>query len=148
MTAKEHVIASVKALLQHKIDLLKAGLADLQQGLSSQTKSSAGDKHETGRAQTHLEQEKLSNQLSILDQQLNQIISLRTTTSDRVVPGSLVSTDQGKFFLAVPVGKILSNGEEILGISPTSPVGQQLINKKPGDKVRFNQIEYLILDID
>ena len=39
-----------------------------QNALNSETKSSAGDKHETGRAMLQLEMEKASQQLAVVDE--------------------------------------------------------------------------------
>ena len=60
---KEHLIkkalfAKCEAFVSEKIDSLERGLESHQKALASETKSSAGDKHETGRAMLQLEMEK------------------------------------------------------------------------------------------
>ena len=49
--------------VEDTIEVYKKGILDAQNGLQSESKSSAGDKHETGRAMLQLEAEKLGKQL-------------------------------------------------------------------------------------
>ena len=66
-----------------------------KKALHSETKSSAGDKHETGRAMLQLEIEKASQQLDAILQMkevMKKIIIENTSTS--VCLGSLILTDK------------------------------------------------------
>ena len=64
------------AALEKKIEILEQQKKSLQKDLTSEIKSSAGDKHETGRAMIQLELEKLGNQIHKIElnyQRLNTI---------------------------------------------------------------------------
>ena len=56
---KEKLFFHCENYLQKRKDLLEQRKNELQLALTSETKSSAGDKHETGRAMIQIEREKL-----------------------------------------------------------------------------------------
>ncbi len=147
MLKKAEVLYVAIATVNSRIKELQANLDDLREGLASDTKSTAGDKHETGRAMAHLEQEKLAGQIALQQEQLN---ALKQIDPDRelsgVAFGSLVQTSGGTFFLSAGLGKITVKGSPVFCITAGSPLGQQLLGKKKGDSVRTNQT-FEILDV-
>ena len=148
MLDKPVVYDVVKTELEKKIAQIQFSFDDLQSALSSNTKSSAGDKHETGRAMAQLEQEKLSGQL-------NNLITLRNALSlidlqekhDTIRHGSLVKTNQGIFFFSIGLGKIEVGKKSVFCLTPTTPLGQLLIGKKQGDTFDFNGNSDLIMEV-
>ena len=77
-------------------------MASNQKSLESETKSSAGDKHETGRAMLQLETEKASQQLASITE-MQEVLS-RMNISDHsvtAIAGSLIFTSYGNYFLAI-----------------------------------------------
>jgi len=114
--------------------------------LDSEGKSSAGDKHETGRAMIQLEREKLAQQRERNDQDLKTLGSLKNrATIAQIAPGALVHTSLASYFLAVPADAFSHQQKNIYCISPQSPIGQLLLGKKPGESFSFrgNNIEIL-----
>ncbi len=110
-----------------------------RQSANEEGKSSAGDKHETGRAMAQLEQEKAGKQLSELQTQLGILKRLNSEiVSTAVGLGSLVNTNSGHFYLAVAVGKIRVADNDYFAVSVNSPVGIALLGKKVGDEVMVN----------
>jgi hypothetical protein len=132
-----------------KIEVLEAAIEEAKLSSQQETKSSVGDKYETGRAMMHLEIEKYSVQLfqwkKILED-LNKIDLLNPSTF--VKKGSLILTDQGNYFISVAVGKIDMEGSLYFAISEESPVGKILKDKKKSDKIEFNQKSITILEIE
>lgn len=118
---------------------------ELLAGAADDSKSSAGDKHETARAMMQLEQEKLAGQLQEVEAMLAQAARL---VPDRihteVHPGSLVCTDRMRLYLLAGIGKVTLNGFECFVLSPGSPLGRQLIELKAGDTCTFNGQRYRI----
>ena len=104
----------------------------------SDTKSSAGDKFETGREMMQREMDKIS---ATLDQYKNQVSLLSKINLHRNYPvvdlGGLIATDQGIYYLSIGLGKIEINSEFIFAISLDSPIGQLFKGKKVGDTVEF-----------
>ena len=119
-----------------------------QQSANEETKSSAGDKYETGRAMAQLEIEKNSTQLAEslkLKQTLEQIQPERVT--DIVRMGSLVITNYGNFYIAISASQLVINGETYFIVSPASPIGQKLMGLSREKAFSFNKKEYLVLQI-
>ncbi|MDG3581948.1 MULTISPECIES: transcription elongation factor [Galbibacter] len=65
-------------------------------------------------------------------------------TNDTVKQGSLVACSNGNFFLSIPLGKIILDGQTFFAISKEAPVGQLLIGKKIGDSISFNNNTYVV----
>lgn len=132
-------------LVNKKVSELESLLQDAQESANNETKSSAGDKHETARAMAQLETEKLSTQLNDalkLKDLLHQINPEKT--SAKVELGSLVKTNKGYFYIAVSLGKLSIEGIEIFVISPIAPIGKLLLTKKEKESFSFNGVQYII----
>lgn len=142
---KRRVYEACCAITADRIQSLKQQLSDLIEGAKNDSKSTAGDKHETARAMMQIEQEKLGNQLNLLltqQQVLNRIDS--NAKSEIVMQGSLVKTNRGWIYVSVPLGKIRVDDVDVMCLSPQSPLGIKLIGKRVGEKVEMNGIPYNI----
>ena len=104
----------------------------------SDTKSSAGDKFETGREMMQREMDKIS---ATLDQYKNQVNLLSKINLHRNYPvvdlGGLIATDQGIYYLSIGLGRIEINSELIYAISLDSPIGKLFKGKRVGDIINF-----------
>lgn len=132
-------------IVEQKINTFKNALQEAQEAANNETKSSAGDKHETGRAMAQLETEKLTAQLTEstkLAQVLNQVDT--SIIHKTIHLGSLIKTNNATFFIAASLGKVSVNNNDIFVISTSSPIGKQLIGLKATDKFAFNERKYLI----
>lgn len=115
-------------------------MKSLQKALLSETKSSAGDKHETGRAMIQLEMEKASQQFESIHQMKKLLSKIELTTAvDIISLGSLIETDKGRYYLSISMGEVEVEGIHYYCISTNSPIGQQLLGKKIGDSIPFNK---------
>lgn len=132
-------------IVSQKINAINNTLKEVQLAANNETKSSAGDKHETGRAMAQLETEKLTAQLSEtlkLEQTLHQI---NPNTQHKIIGlGSLIITNNGNFYITVSLGKILYNEKAYYAISAVSPLGKQFIGLKQGYELVFNKRTYKI----
>ena len=136
---KQQLYNQCTALIQKKRLQIEGSIALLQVSLTSENKSTAGDKHETGRAMIQLEREKLGNQLKPLELQEAVLHKIQTDKkSDLVVLGSYVVTDNMQYYLSISLGKIELEGKEVYAISSQSPIGALLLGKKESDRIVFN----------
>lgn len=104
------------------------------------SKSTAGDKHETGRAMMQLAQEQLGKQLHEAELKRNQLARLNANHKhDRISECSLIETNEGTLFLATPLGKVQFENRVVFVISVQSPLGKLLSGKREGETVSFNQ---------
>ena len=146
---KPQLLRHLQTLLQEKVDAAQREIVSTRGSFANDTKSSAGDKHEVGRAMVQQELDKLEEQhdrLVTLQQELARVPLERTF--DHVAFGSLVVTDQGTFFVAIGLGRIELNGTSCFAISPASPIGQALQDKRVGAQVSFNGKVISVLRIE
>ena len=145
---KRQVFESCKDRLEKQVSGLQEELQQYKLAVSEETKSSVGDKYETGRAMLHLEQERLFNQLAEAERLYNLLTSLKPDQEfTKVQPGSLVETSQGYFCFAVSLGQVKVDNLTIYCVSLKSPVGQALVNREVGEAVSFQQRTWKILNI-
>ena len=99
---KPLLFAHCQNYIKAKKLLLEKQKNALQLALTSESKSSAGDKHETGRAMIQLEREKLGNQIAEVEQNQQRLNAIKNHKSTKSVTiGSIVLTDQANYFIAI-----------------------------------------------
>ena len=129
--------------------MLQKVLDDLKESGANETKSTAGDKHETALAMLQIEQANTRTQLQeVLNQQaalekINPALSANT-----ILNGSLIKTNRGYFFMSVALGKVVVDDITVIALSPQSPLGQKLMGLKAGETVSMNNAAYLIEQIE
>lgn len=141
---KKNLFEACLFFVQKKQQTISSIIISNKKALLSETKSSAGDKHETGRAMIQLEMEKAGAQLAEINE-MNSILKKINTekTSKIVCLGSLIITNKVNYYLAISVGKITINIEDYYVVSTSSPIGKQLLGIKIGDVIPFNNAEVL-----
>ncbi len=131
-----------------QIETIQKSIQSIQDSKENETKSSVGDKYETGRAMLHLEQDKLEAQLSNGYFSKTKLETLKSiATLDKVGSGSLVFTNKSTYYLAIGIGKVLLENDTYLVVSPSAPIGKLLVGKSVGDSITFNGNRIEILDI-
>lgn len=65
----------------------------------------------------------------------------------QVVTGSLIETTNNYFFISAALGKAVVNAKNIIALSAQSPLGNKLMGLKKGEKISFNQTQYIIEEI-
>jgi transcription elongation GreA/GreB family factor len=144
---------SVKtSLYKHCLDYVnkcvenaQLAIHDAMQSGNMETKSSAGDKHETGRALLQLEQEKNTRQLYESIALKEKLVRIDPTlTSDVIAVGSVVITSTGNFYIAIAAGKVEVEGKLYVAISPSSPVAMKMVGSKANQTIDFNGQTYQI----
>ncbi len=125
-------------------------MAELKDALGSESKSTAGDKHETGRAMIQLEQERAGHQLRQAEELLLSLQAINTMLppAETIQLGSLAITDKGSFYISVGLGKITLDSMLYYAVSPTAPIAAVLMGKRVGDGPVFNGQQLVIKSID
>jgi transcription elongation GreA/GreB family factor len=141
---KTEIFKVCTAFVLQKRTTLQNQISAYQLALTSETKSSAGDKHETGRAMLQLEIEKAGQQLKSVAamQQVLSKINL-SKKSNKIGLGSLVITDKATYFLAISLGAITINQKNYIVVSLQSPLGKDLFGKSVGQETQFNKAKIL-----
>lgn len=145
---KKQLFEFCQTFVDQKIDLTQQAIQEIQEEANKETKSSAGDKYETGRAMLHLEKDKHSRQLATYLQlkQTLQLVQAEYNTQ-KVGLGSLVYTSIGHFYIAISAGKYTETTQEIHCISLASPIGQALANCKAEESILFRDKKISILEV-
>jgi hypothetical protein len=149
MNLKQKIYDHYLQVINDKITMLLQVLADLKESGSNETKSTAGDKHETALAMLQIEQ---ANKRAQLQEILTQKAALEkidpTLTAPMVVKGSLIKTNRGYLFMSTALGKAAIENISIIALSPRSPLGEKLMGLKVNEVAVINNIEYLVETIE
>jgi transcription elongation GreA/GreB family factor len=134
--------------VDNRFQIIQNTIKEIQESLLSETKSSAGDKHETGRAMLQLEREKSGNQLVEI-QKLKAILNKVNSEAkhQKIALGSVVYTTQSNYFIAISAGEIVSDSKRFYAISQATPIAKLLISKTVGDEVLFRNTTIRITQI-
>ena len=143
---KTEILALVKTKVEEKILYLENLIADTRSS-NNDTKSSMGDKYETGREMLQQEINRLQNQANVFIQQRDFLKKISTHENSKVETGTLVETDKGWFYLSVSLGEFQFEGKKIFAISPETPLAIAMLNKKVGDNIVVNQMQQKIKSI-
>jgi len=146
---KYQILTHCETLVSTKLAKIKQSIADIVESLESETKSTAGDKHETDRAMMDIEREQLGQRLDVAEQQQSILKSIRqrdTKSSKIVHVGSLVKTSKAVYYISVSIGAVTLEEQSVFVISRESPIGMLLMNKTEGDSIHFNGEEIKVLN--
>ena len=135
--------------VMERITRLKIEIKKTQYSANEETKSSAGDKYETGRAMAQLEIEKNTTQLREAERLQGMLQAIhKDLVSEIIIPGSLVTTSNGMFYISISIGLIEIDKTPYFIVAPDSPIGKLFMGKKAGDTVSWNSNVYAIQTID
>ncbi|MBD3628063.1 hypothetical protein [Cyclobacterium sp.] len=145
LAMKRKLQRAALAMVQDKMDDLNDQIAALHEASQSETKSSAGDKYETGRESINQSRSLLEKQLSLIGQWRNKLKKIRIGPISQVYEGALIEFGGALIWVAVPLGKLELEGREFQLVSENSPLIQVLASKREGEGAVFRgqQIEIL-----
>lgn len=145
---KKKAFLIVNKALELKIAEQKKAANNAQESANQESKSSAGDKYETGRAMA--QNDKAMVEIQLLSSQNDKAVLSNINYEqnfDSVRPGCIAKTTIGSFLIAISMGKILVDDESLMVVSKESPIGKLILGKKVGEKIDFNSNEITILEI-
>jgi len=124
---------------------IRKTIAEAQEAANDDTKSSAGDKFETGR-------EIMQQEIDLNLVRLNELNKLKTALEHIIpaqkgavaMPGSVVYTNNGNFYISVSAGQLKVDGTPYYAISAASPIGSQLAGQQAGHEFTLNGKKFVI----
>ena len=145
---KEALINLIEIILNDKISNLNKDINSLKESQKNDTKSSMGDKYETGRAMIQLELEKYHSRLINNKEMLSILLKINPKLkTETIQSGSLIQTNHGWFFISIGIGKVrLENKTEVIVLSPISPLGKMFLNKSKNEAFDFQKRQYQIIE--
>ena len=148
MMVKDELYKQCVTYVNNRLQTIEEIISSNQKALQSETKSSAGDKHETGRAMLQLEMEKAGQQLNGVVKMKETLSKINLKRSSEIAHiGCVIKTTKASFFLSISAGQLIVNNENYFAISVSSPIGRVLLGKKEGDTFVFNMVKQTIKEI-
>jgi transcription elongation GreA/GreB family factor len=147
-TIKEQLYQQCIAYVKNRMQAAEDAFRAAEQASNDDTKSSAGDKYETGRAMMQQEKDRNTIQMNEASKLMVALNLIGTKSTSTVVEiGSLVITDNGKFYLAISAGTLVVDGVSYFAVSPVSPIGMKLKGLRVRDGFELNGKGYKINSI-
>lgn len=134
--------------VQQRMANARQAILSAEQSAAEDTKSSAGDKYETGREM--LQQEKDRNMAQLTEANKLLVALNRIGTSGQAVKveeGSVVKTNNGNFYISISAGLLKVGDDSYYAISAASPIGAKMSGCKAGDEFSLNGKAYTILAV-
>jgi transcription elongation GreA/GreB family factor len=142
---KEKLYQQCLTYVQQRMEAAELGIKEAQKAAGEDTKSSAGDKYETGR---EMMQQETNRNLAQLNEANKLKVALTlissTATSKTVENGSVVTTNNGNFYIAISAGTLTVDGNDYFAISPASPIAIKMKGLKADDAFSLNGKGYTI----
>lgn len=143
---KSSLLDIIKSKLSEKIQTLEKLIAETRAS-SNDTKSSMGDKYETGREMLQQEINNLQIQLNEILKQQDFLKTVLPKQSDKAEKGAIVKTEKGLFFISVSLSEIMFENQKIICISPESPLAKAMNGKQKNDSFSLNTMNQKIIEI-
>ena len=146
---KNQLYQQCLTFIEQRIQTADTALQQAREASNDDTKSSAGDKYETSREM--MQQDIDRNKRLLIDAQDNLRVLQSIDAAQKsanVTHGSYVVTSQGSFYISVSAGQLHVGDKTIFAVSPASPIGKLLLEKKKGDGFDFNGKKYSIENVE
>lgn len=145
---KDTIWQACLAHAEARIATAQEALAAARDASQDDTKSSAGDKYETGREM--MQQEIDRNERLLAEAHAVKSALEASRPEELKKQGSMeaiIITDRGVFFLGPGIGILDTALGRVFALSPSSPIGQLLVGCVPGSIIRYNNTAYTVNEV-
>ncbi len=143
---KSKILTLVKTKIADKIQKFES-LIEETRASNNDTKSSMGDKYETGREMLQQEINNLQRQLNECLQQQTLVQKITADPASKVQQGALVKTDKGLFYITASLGEIIFENQKIMTVSAESPLVKAMAGLTNGQNFFVNTVSQTIEEI-
>ena len=143
---KSKILDVIKSKLADKIQKFES-LIEETRASNNDTKSSMGDKYETGREMLQQEINNLQRQLNECLNQQSLIQKINEEPSLKVQNGALVKTNKGLFYISASIGEIILENQKIMTVSTESPLVKAMAGLSKGQNFSINNVNQTIEEI-
>lgn len=143
---KSKILEVLKTKLAEKIQKFEK-LIESTRASNNDTKSSMGDKYETGREMLQQEINNLQRQLNEAMNQQAVLQKINTDPCTKVQNGALVKTDRGLFYISASVGEIIYDNQKIMTVSAESPLSKAMYGLSKDQSFSLNNSSQSIKDL-
>ncbi|WP_089792692.1 hypothetical protein [Chryseobacterium wanjuense] len=143
---KSKILEIIRNKITEKIQSFEHLIAETRAS-NNDTKSSMGDKYETGREMLQQEINNLQRQLNETLNQQSILQKITSETSSKVQNGALVKTNKGLFYIAASIGEIVVDNQKIMTVSVESPLVKAMMGLQSGQNFSINNVNQTIEEI-
>jgi len=142
---REDFLSHLEKIIDKKVLDSRKYMESIERSIHSESKSTAGDKHDTSRELMQQERNKAAQNLSNQLAMQKTLIQLKLIDANIAIGfGSLIETQGNVIFIGLALGKINYLNREIVCISPLSPLARVLEGMQVGEVCTFNEVIYEI----
>ncbi len=145
---KQELFDKCLEFVDERIASTEKAISQAKDASQDDTKSSAGDKYETTREM--MQQEISRNEAQLLEAKKlkHALLQIPVTKNSKIIEnGSIISTNNGTFFIAISGGQMEVQEKTYFVISSASPIGKLMLGLKKGSKFSFNGKDFKIEDV-
>jgi hypothetical protein len=145
---KQQLYNQCIAYVQTRMAAAEDAYKDAEKASNDDTKSSAGDKYETGRAMMQQEKDRNTIQVNEANKLMVALTGISTKgNSAKIDTGSVVITNNGRFYIAISAGTLKVDNENYFAVSAAAPIVVKMLGKKAGEGFEMNGKRYAILEV-
>jgi hypothetical protein len=146
--SKKKLIELIFQQLDKRIEASEKAVKAAQDSANNESKSSAGDKYETGRAMAQNDRDMYALQLHQTKSEKQFLENISFEQNHKVIkPGSLVETTMGWFLIAISIGVLDIDSVKVMVISLQSPIGLVLNGLAEGQTFLFRDKNFTIISV-
>jgi len=146
--SKLEVWLAAKLLQETRLLEIEEAIKKVRESGNNESKSSMGDKYETGKAMSQNEIYMLSQQQENLLKEYRKLLQIKPEKTSQIVEiGSLVQTEKSYCLIAAAIGTLILGEHKISIISEVSPLAKLLLGKKANQQINLEQKETKIIAI-
>jgi hypothetical protein len=136
---KQRMHQQCLSIIKERLDTIIANLDALMDAKTSETKSSAGDKYETGMAMIQNQEELYTKQRAETSNIYNAMLRIDSSRPcEQVENGALILVPGSLFYICAGMGRLVLDDNAYFAISLSSPIGAALKFKKAGSFYTYN----------
>ena len=145
---KKAWLEMMDAGVRDALNRLQADMTALQESRQADTKSSAGDKHETARAMVDQELQQLNQQREKALRNQSELQQLTDARCEVAARGAAVETERIIYYISISFGKLPVEGPKpVYALSPVSPAAQAMLGKRVGEVFEINGLSQTIMKV-
>ena len=143
---KSKLLDIVRNKLLEKIQKFEKLIEDTRSS-NNDTKSSMGDKYETGREMLQQEINNLQRQLNEARNQQALLQKVNADSSEKVQNGALIETDKGLFYITASIGEVIFDNRKVMTVSAESPLAKAMAGLTCGQNFSLNNTSQTVKQI-
>lgn len=134
---KKKIIELLRLELENKTDFLNNAIDDAQKEAASH-KGRMESRYDTFKEEAQTKRDVYKKQLLDIQKSLSVLNEMPIKITGAVQFGSVIETNENNYFISIgALDAVNVDGLKYLSVSPESPLGQILLNKKSGDGFDF-----------